>query len=310
MFEIRFEEETKRISPQRITSIVITNAANITTDAIQLALEHNIDIVFLDQYGEPYGRVWFPRLGSTTLIRRKMLEMYMLDEGFDFVKKWMLRKAQNQYDFIHLLLSKRPEKQEKLQEDLANMNKLLEKLIQMEGKLSELGNVIMGMEGSISRYYFKFLSLLLPDKYQFSGRSSRPAKDVFNACLNYGYGIMYGKVEKALVIAGLDPYIGLLHTDNYNKKSFVYDFIEPYRILIDQPVFYLFSRHKITDEHYSQIKDGVTLNDAGKKLLVPALLEHFDEIIRYGNKNRKRIDQIQADAHAFANFLIGKKDSY
>ena len=33
-------------------------------------------------------------------------------------------------------------------------------------------------------------------------------------------------VEKAYIIAGLDQYIGFLHTDNYNKKSLVFDVIE------------------------------------------------------------------------------------
>ncbi|MGB3458597.1 MAG: CRISPR-associated endonuclease Cas1 [Halobacteriota archaeon] len=36
-------------------------------------------------------------------------------------------------------------------------------------------------------------------------------------------------VEKACIIAGLDPYIGFLHTDNYNKKSRVFDVIVLFR---------------------------------------------------------------------------------
>jgi hypothetical protein len=36
--------------------------------------------------------------------------------------------------------------------------------------------------------------------------------------LNYGHGVLYSMVEKACIIAGLDPYIGVLHTDNYNNK--------------------------------------------------------------------------------------------
>ena len=39
-------------------------------------------------------------------------------------------------------------------------------------------------------------------------------------------------------------------------------------------------------------------------------MEDFDTIIRFGNRNMKRIDQIQADAHSFANYLIGKKNIF
>ena len=306
MFIVKIEDEKHRVSPKRVSSIIISSAATISTDAIQLALEYNIDILFLDKYGDPYGRIWFPKLGSTTLIRRKLLEVYTNDKGIEFVKEWTCRKIQNQIDFISLLMTKRPNVEHDFDDELNKMLEYKEIIEDMSGSVSEHSNSIMGYEGNVSRNYYKIISTLLPDKYQFLGRSSRPAKDPFNAFLNYGYGILYGKVERALVIAGLDPYIGLLHTDNYNKKSLVFDFIEPYRIFIDRTVFYLFSRRKVQDNHWDKIKDGVTLNADGKKFFVPEVMETFDKVIRYRNSNMKTIAQIQADAHFFANVLIGK----
>jgi CRISP-associated protein Cas1 len=306
LFEIKVGDQKKAVSAQRISSIIISNAAQITTDAIQLALEHNIDILFLDKYGDPYGRIWFPRIGSSTYIRRKLLEVYMQDSGLEFVKKWVAKKLGNQYEFLTELVAKRPNVNTALKDDIEKIVILQKQLMEIKGYLNENMGRILGLEGNSARIYFSVMSLLLPEKYRFHSRSSRPAKDVFNACLNYGYGILYGKVERALVIAGLDPYIGLLHTDNYNKKSLVYDFIEPYRILIEKPVFYLFSRRQIDDDHFDEINNGVTLNDEGKKVLVPKLIEHFDKMERYGNKNMKIIARIQADAHRFANLLIGK----
>ncbi len=308
MFEVRIEDETKRISPKRISCIVISNAAQITTDAIQLALEYNIDIVFLDKFGNPYGRVWLPKLGSTTYIRRKLLEIYQQDEGLQLVKSWLNRKTDNQLRFLKEIIKKRPSVN--FDDQINEIIRLRAILNNMNGLLSDLVNKILGIEGNISRIYFKIISLLIPDRYAFSGRSSRPAKDPFNAFLNYGYGVLYSKVEKALIIAGLDPYIGLLHTDNYNKKSLVYDFIEPYRIFIDEPVFYLFSRRQIKDTYYDEIKNGYTLNDEGKKFFITNLLEHFDKRSNYKGRNTALIDQIKIDAHAFANFLIGKKKEF
>lgn len=308
MFEVRIEEETKRISPKRISSIIISNAAQLTTDAVQLALEYNIDIVFLDKFGNPYGRIWLPRLGSTTYIRRRLLEIYQNDDGLKFVKKWLMQKTDNQKGFLKEIAKKRTSID--LTNQLSVIKKLRNELNDLNGSLSELVNRILGLEGNISRIYFQSLSQMLPDKYSFPKRSSRPAKDAFNAFLNYGYGVLYSKVEKALVIAGLDPYIGLLHTDNYNKKSLVFDFIEPYRILIEEPVFYLFSRRKIKKEFTDIIKDGITLNTEGKKFFISNLMEHFDKMIRHGKRNMKKIAQIQADAHAFANFLIGKRKDF
>ncbi|MBM4404514.1 MAG: CRISPR-associated endonuclease Cas1 [Candidatus Cloacimonetes bacterium] len=310
MFELTLEGRIVKIAPDKVSSIVISNAVSISSDAIQLALEHNIDIVFLDQYGDPYGRVCFPKLGSTTLIRRRQLEMLSDEIGLEFTKQRIIIKIMNQFRLLQKLLSKRDRFRDKYENDLHRMWEFAISVRTKAGSLDEASGSFMGWEGGTSKIYFSVLSDLIPEDFRFEGRSSRPAHDHFNCLLNYGYGILYSKVERALIIAGLDPYIGLLHCDNYNKKSFVFDFIEPYRILIDEPVFYLFSRRKIDPDGFDQIHRGVVLNTIGKKFFAPYLLEYFAEVIRYHNKNRKRIDQIQTDAHAFANYLIGKRSNY
>lgn len=92
MFEIFVNEKKIKVSPQKISSIVISNAVQISSDAIQLAMDYNIDVVMLDNYGNPYARVWFPRIGSTVLIRRRQLEMLSDASGLDFIKRWICLK--------------------------------------------------------------------------------------------------------------------------------------------------------------------------------------------------------------------------
>ena len=62
----------------------------------------------------------------------------------------------------------------------------------------------MGLEGSAGRAYVKCLSGQMPEAFRFDGRSRNPARDAFNAMLNYGYGVLYSLVEKACILAGLD----------------------------------------------------------------------------------------------------------
>lgn len=88
-FKVKAEDKVFEISCKKVTSILISTAATITTDAIKLAMENNIDIVFVDEFGEPYGRVWHPRLGSTTLIRRKQLEIAETKEGLRLALDWV-----------------------------------------------------------------------------------------------------------------------------------------------------------------------------------------------------------------------------
>jgi CRISPR-associated protein Cas1 len=307
MFELIVDEKKVKISPERISSIVISNAVSLSSDAIQMAMEHNIDIIFLDQYGNPYGRIWYPKIGSTVLIRRRQLELLNDPIGVEFIKHQILYKIMNQANFLKTLLSKREGAKEEYSSILTRIREFALSINNAEGSMEDLSGSFMGWEGGASKLYFQTLANLIPSEFKFSGRSSRPAADAFNAFLNYGYGILYSKVERALIIAGLDPYIGLLHSDYYNKKSLVFDFIEPYRTFIDTQIFYIFSRRKFQPEFIEPVHNGFVLSTSGKKFLAPILLEHFDEIVRYRNKNRKRIDSILVDAHAFANYLIGKR---
>ncbi len=137
-----------------------------------------------------------------------------------------------------------------------------------------------------------------------NGRSRNPAKDEFNALLNYTYGILYARVEKACIIAGIDPYVGIIHTDNYNKKSMVFDLIENYRVWADETVINLFAGRKVKQEHFDKLENGYTLNKEGKALLVDAFGTFLNESIRYSNRNIKREDIIQFDCHHIANALI------
>lgn len=306
-FEIKTEEEKKRISAKKIDSILITTGAAISTDAIKLALENNIEIQFLDQFGDSIGKVWHPKLGSTTYIRRRQLEIASTEEGTELVKELMLIKAENMIKHLYDLGIKRnQEKQNYLMEKIQEIKSLKKKLGKVTGQIDDVRFSLMAYEGNISRIYFGCLSYILPDRYKFEGRSFRPAKDEFNCLLNYGYGVLYGKVEKALIIAGLDPYVGILHTDGYNKKSFVFDFIEPYRHYIDRVVMKLFSRKQVNKSYFDRITGGLTLNDEGKKVLLTTLNEYFQSRVRYKGRQITIENTIQYDAHNLANKLIKK----
>lgn len=306
-FRLKNQDNVMDISPLKVESIVITNQAMVTTQAIALALEHNIDVIFLDKYGDPVGRVWFSKLGSTALIRRRQLAALEADLGLQLILDMVDQKLQNQNWFLKKLMYARPGKEDIFKDALEKIESCSDNLRNLKGHTDENRNTIMGIEGTAARQYFSCLSRIVPRKYTFEGRSFRPAKDCFNACLNYAYGMLYSMVEKSCILAGLDPYIGFLHTDNYNKKSMVFDLIEPFRILADQTVTYLFTGKKIKDEYFNVTDHSVSLNDKGKPVLVTSVNNHLDESIRYKGRNVKRRHIIQHEAHRMANILLEEK---
>ena len=303
-FEIKVEDKKQKVSANKVESILITTGASFSSDAIELAMQHNIDVVFLDGFGNPYARVWQPKLGSTTLIRRRQLEIAETESGLKLVMQWVQQKLDHQIEFLEELSRHRDKKLDQINNHLDSLKAAKERLQQLEGTIDQKRSEIMGIEGSASRSYFAALAELIPERFKFKGRSRQPAQDEFNAMLNYSYGILYSRVEKACILAGLDPFVGFLHTDNYNKKSLVFDLIEPYRIIGDKTVFYLFSKRQVKKEYFDAIKNGIMLNKEGKKVLITAFNERMETRIRHRGRNLKQNDIIQFDCHQLANELI------
>ncbi|BBO89343.1 CRISPR-associated endonuclease Cas1 [Desulfosarcina ovata] len=309
IFRLKNQDKRFDVSPLKVESIVITNKAMLSTQAVALSLEHNIDIVFLDGYGDPVGRVWFAKTGSTAMIRRRQLTAEVNGEkGLALVSDMISQKLDNQFQYLKKLMYARPGKEAQFEKPLATINQSIEELKDLEARDENIRNRLMGYEGTAGRAYFQCLSQLFPEKYRFSGRSRQPAKDPFNAVLNYCYGILYSRVEKACILAGLDPYVGFLHTDNYNKKSLVFDLIEPFRIFAEQSAVYLFTGRKIKDDYFDVSENAVSLNTQGKPIVVESMNTHLEESVRYRRKNVKRKHIIQHEAHRLANILLADED--
>jgi CRISPR-associated protein Cas1 len=314
MFEIKVpgnggEPVKQHIAAHKISSIVMSTSGALSTDAVMLALKNNIDIIFTKADGHPMGRIWHSKLGSTTKIRKRQLEASLGKEAVIFTKAWITEKMSNQLEFIKDLKKHRPQMADFLNDKITRIENLVVSVDKLDSeKIDAIADTVRGLEGTAGRLYFETINYVLPEQYQFNGRSMRPAKDSYNAFLNYGFGVLYSRTEKSLMLAGLDPYVGFLHRDDYNQKSMVFDFIEPYRIMVETTVFRLFSAKKVNKAHTDEITNGVTLNKEGKELLITALNGYMEsETIRYKGRNQTRANAMQQDAHSFANGLIGNK---
>ncbi|WP_321330372.1 CRISPR-associated endonuclease Cas1 [uncultured Ilyobacter sp.] len=309
MFEVELDGRKQKVSPKKIKSIVVSTSARITTNAIKLAVDNNIDIVLTDDFGTPYGRFWHSKFGSTAYIRRRQIEVFENHEGLELAKLWIKNKVKSSISHLKKLEYKRSSKVEKIDGEISEINKILDKLENLDGDIEEKRNTLMAYEGNASKHYYSVLAYLIPEQFKFNGRSSRPAKDEFNVMLNYCFGILYSKVEKALIVAGLDPFVGILHTDNYNKKSLVFDFIENFRYFAWECVFKCFSRKKVSKKYFDNIYGGLKLNKEGKKFVAMEFLEKLGEHHIYNGRKISNENVIQFEAHKLANSLIKKGEA-
>jgi CRISPR-associated protein Cas1 len=161
-FLVRTDDKVFEVSANKVESILITTSAYISTDAIKFAVEKNIDIVFLDFYGNPYGRVWHSKLGSTTLIRRRQLEIYSRKEGLNLVKRWSIEKIDNQIELLKRLKQTRTKEKEQLEGYINRIAQMRDELMEVEGSIDEERQRILGFEGMSSKVYFEVVNLIMP----------------------------------------------------------------------------------------------------------------------------------------------------
>ncbi|SCY79471.1 CRISPR-associated endonuclease Cas1 [Alkaliphilus peptidifermentans] len=307
-FQLQKDDLKQEYSAKKVEQILITTRAALSTDAIELAIENNIDIIFLKSTGQPLGRVWHSKLGSISTIRRKQLFLQEHPFGLMLVKEWIVQKLENQIEHLNkLAINRRDNRRETIKEGIEKIKVQINNIKGLKAKetVDEVRDSLQGYEGSSGRVYFEILSQLIPEKYKFNGRSRNPARDEFNCLLNYGYGILYSNVEKACILAGLDPYIGIMHTDNYNKKALVFDLVEMYRGYIDEIVFKLFTTKKIKKDIFDEVGEGgYYLNQEGKKLLITEYNKEMERKIRYKGRNIELQNIVQYDCHSIANQIL------
>lgn len=83
-------------------------------------------------------------------------------------------------------------------------------------------------EGLAAKMYFRSL---------FGSDFIRFYDDNVNAALNYGYTVIASAIIRNLAVHGLNTYLGIHHSSKINNFNLAYDFLEPYRSVVDKFVY-------------------------------------------------------------------------
>lgn len=308
-FVVSNKKGRQRVPVDGVTSIQIGRGVQVTSDAVLLAIEHEIDVLFMDRGGMPEGRVWSPRYGSISTIRKGQIKFLADRAALQWIKQIVSEKISNQQAL--LLMMDGGDREALLMRDrvIYRLDRFREKVEAADGySVVECAPQLRGWEGAASKAYFDAYSAFLPEDFRFSCRSQHPALDPVNALLNYGYGILYGQIEGELIKTGIDPYVGVLHRDNYNRPVLVYDVIERYRIWIDFVVAHLVCQRVVTDDLYSVQADGSCwLEILGRRVLIQSVNDYLDEVVDIGGIARSRAVHImlycQRLAQKFKQYL-------
>jgi CRISPR-associated endonuclease Cas1 len=85
----------------------------------------------------------------------------------------------------------------------------------------------------------------------------RAATNPVNSLLNYVYSLVECEARLALLAAGLDPTLGVLHADQRNRDSFALDVMEPVRPVVDAFVLDLLEERVLTSRDFVELPNGI-----------------------------------------------------
>lgn len=259
------DSELLNVPSGSVRRIVCFGSVGVSAGLRSWALATEVDLVFLSRRGSYLGHAW--PAASAQRTARLRAQLAFADDPARVLP------------FARAVVSTKIRKQAVLLQRYArreNAGDVMARAAQMEqlaAMLPECGtrDELMGVEGAAAREYFAGLAGILPENMLFDGRSTQPPGDVVNAALSYGYAIILGEVVSALCAAGLDPAIGLLHTEQDHRPSLALDLMEEFRpLVVDQVVIAASRRKELRPEHgrREEAIHGVLLTKAGKEILV------------------------------------------
>lgn len=293
-----------------LKSVTVANSGiGISTDAIAACCERGIPIVLLDASGAVYASIYAAGLVGTVQTRRAQLVAFYDERRARLALAFSSAKVLNQAaTLVYWARNRReayPDAAHWLTQAAADLRALADDMAALPWD-DGLYDRLMGFEGQAAHLYWQGARLLVPAEYAFAGRVGRGAADPLNSLLNYGYGILYAEVERAIILSGLDPYGGFLHADRPGKPSLVLDLIEEFRqIAVDRPVFGLAARGYTVAQDENGLLTPATRRDfAGK------VLKQLEGHVRCAGDRLPLRHVIQRQARQLAAYLRGERTAY
>lgn len=222
---VRQEAGVRKISLGEIYMVIVENTAvSLTAVLLNELVKNKIKVVFCDEKRNPSSElIQYYGSHDTSFKYKNQLE-WTRESKERIWTRIVYEKIFNQMQF------------------LKKLNKGEYKLL--EQYLSELEwNDSSNREGFAAKVYFNAL---------YGMDFSRNKECFINAALDYGYSIILSAFNREIVASGYFTQLGLCHRNPFNKFNLSSDFMEPFRILIDEEVYNL-QGDEFTKDHKNKL---------------------------------------------------------
>ena len=206
------DNQSTKIPLEDINYILIEDSSTIITTRLLAELGKNaISLIVCDERFEPTSIMYpynyhFKQLDVFT----HQLE---IDDSIknEFCNQIVKRKIENSIRVLEMT--------SKEEFPISKLNEYINEVIEGDSK---------NREGLAAKIYFRSI---------FGSDFIRFYDDNINAALNYGYTILASAIIRNLAVYGLNTYLGIHHNSKINNFNLAYDFLEPYRSVIDKFVY-------------------------------------------------------------------------
>lgn len=209
-------DEVKKIHLTEIYCVMIA-VPNVTITGIALCelARRKIKVILCDEKHNPYGEM-VSYYGSHNCAKRIRQQI-----------EWDSLNALN----VNICI---------IRNKILNQSALLYKIGQHE-RAAMLQNYaeeltlgdISNREGHAAKVYFNTL---------FGNEFNRDVDSSINKALNYGYSILLSSINREIVASGYITQLGINHRNEFNEFNLSCDFIEPFRVVVDEYVYNNYDR--------------------------------------------------------------------
>lgn len=293
-----------------VDQLVLMGNVQLTSQAVAMLLQAEVDVVFLSLYGKFRGRLVHTGSKFARLRHAQLQKMSDEQVSLAIARQVVAGKLHNQR---HLLQQKMAEGGSVLQKQraLRGIGQMLD-----QARRSRVMDSLRGYEGKAGADYWAAFRTLLPNGFGFQGRKYFPPPDPVNALLSFGYSLLLKDVTAAVQVVGLDPYLGFFHTIDYGRPSLALDMMEEFRpVLVDWIVLELVQSGQLTAadfEQTGQAQQPVRLKERMIELLIQRYEQRSNEKVPHpdagGQTSRRRVIELQV--RRLARLVLGQARAY
>lgn len=246
---VKHENDEKYIHLSEIDTIIVDSiSVSISAYLLKELADNKINIIFCDEKHNPFGEVvpYYSKHNTSKMIKEQI--------------KWKASDKDKLWSEI-------------VRNKIMNQALLLKKIKSPKYKLilSYIDEIFDGdktnREGHAAKVYFNAL---------FGNNFVRNSDDSINAALNYGYAILLSTINKEIINNGYLTQLGIHHKNEFNEFNLTCDLMEPFRIVIDNFVYY--NQERKFDTEYKldivNILNG-TFKHQGKNYTLKDIIKMF-----------------------------------